>query len=215
MAKYYIDKTILSVMFDIQDDELLEGMNLKINRLLTDTALSTMKEYMQEKGVDEVEINKLMQEDNVDDVEFEDPLVETMLFDPELIDRIEQNINTVIKVLYMKYGENLSDEKKQMIDQYIQGKNIELNLNRDKLISGVEDTWTNIILEGIKTGPEETIDVMTETVTELTEDEIIDNEESSAGLSQTPAQPGNQMPNINLGGALNNNQQPIENTPQY
>jgi len=115
MKNYYIDKKILSILFKISDDDLLEETNLLFSDILLRFTEGLAREFLTEKNISEVEINEYL-----DNLESENPSIKELLASQEFITKLVRSRNEFLKKIYDTYLPEVSEEGKRELESYIE-----------------------------------------------------------------------------------------------
>lgn len=142
MKNYYIDKKILSILFRISDDDLLEETNLLFSDILLRFTEGLAREFLTQKNISEVEINEYL-----DNLESENPKIKELLATQEFITKLVSSRNAFLKKIYDTYLPEVSDEGKRELESYLELLELDnkgqidnmrmildLNQRKDKLI---------------------------------------------------------------------------------
>lgn len=113
MKKYYIDEKILSLLFKITDKKVSEETFALFADILMRFHDELSREYLLEKGINEVEINEYLENENTENVRIDESLASQ-----EFQKRLEDSKNSFIKKIYDTYTPDLSEEERNELEKY-------------------------------------------------------------------------------------------------
>lgn len=113
MKNYYIDQKILSILFRISDEKVVEETFALFANILMRFHDELSREFLLEKGVSEVEINEYLDNDDSENVK-----ISELLESREFRSKLEESKNAFIKKIYDTYTPELSEEEKNELEKY-------------------------------------------------------------------------------------------------
>jgi hypothetical protein len=131
---YSLDPYIISVLFNTEEPEMIleiyRNMLDKVGQVFDATVSSFLREKQQPDDL-------VKQALEIEDYEKLDPALKQILADPTLGDKIQFNVNLLIKVYYDQLLPGLTPEKKADLDKYLQDNKANLDDQQKLIIKGL------------------------------------------------------------------------------
>lgn len=136
---YTIDPYVVSILFGIEDDRKVLFTYQQIMGAIADLSEQLMREHLQKNSVSEADISKAFEDDvELSEIEFENPKVLELLKDEELGRIIETATQVMLKSIYTAGLAKLTPEKKQELNEYLEGKDNLIKLDKDIVLQSVQ-----------------------------------------------------------------------------
>lgn len=119
---YYIDKNVLQILLQTQDESFLDEFYINYMKITTDLVKDTMEVYLKEKGYDQGKIDtifSIMDKEAETDADASKSPLKNILNDLELQNTLSQAINLLNKSIYEKHKNNLPEEEKLKLSSYL------------------------------------------------------------------------------------------------
>lgn len=114
MDNYYLDRKIISILFRITDENLVNETDLLFADILLRLNETYAREFLREKGIPGSEIDEFFSSE-----EGRNEKIRELLGSEEFLGKIIEGRNSLIKKVYDKYLPDLSVEEKKELDDYL------------------------------------------------------------------------------------------------
>lgn len=138
MKYYHIDEKVLEML--LQEDDLAK-VKVVFNALKLQIAMVTkavIAEALAQQGISEEQIEKF---NNGEEVDIDDTILFKIGIDEELVERINDARNALVKSVYEQYRDNLSDEELSKLRSYVEIKDKEMEFNNESLLKMLDKQY--------------------------------------------------------------------------
>jgi len=144
---YSLDPYVISVLFNTEDPEMVLEIYRNMLDKVGEVFDATVTNFLKGKLQSEETIKRIL---TVEDIKKLDPALKEMLADPVLGEKIQFNVNLLIKVYYDQLLPDLSPEKKAELDKYLQNNKANLNDQQKLLIKGLNGLSSILKTAGVE-----------------------------------------------------------------
>lgn len=114
MNNYYLDKTIISMLFGVEDEAKLEEMDLFFTDVILRSSEQISRDFLIKNGMPENEVEAFFKDEG------ENPKIKELLNSQDLLNQLVENRNIFYKKIYDTYEPKLTDEKRKVLNDYLE-----------------------------------------------------------------------------------------------
>jgi hypothetical protein len=137
MDKYFIDPHVISLLFQEDNEEKIQDIYSDISQRIVIVTEKSTESFLKEKGLSEDQIANIK---SSEDHDLFDDNIKSIMKDPALREKIEKNVDELLKIYFDDLMPRMPAEKRAELEQYIKDANEVRVMQNEDIKADLQET---------------------------------------------------------------------------